>query len=568
MYKRQRKDSATAPAVSSVSGVTVTVGVPTGTRVLSVPQGGTIQAVIDTAKPGDTILIPPGRYNELLIMTTPVRLQGAGSGSVTIDAAKTPSRKIEDWRRRMQAFVTANPSYVLPGQPTGVQTSPSAEPTLFSTEEGPGLIVLGPSGTYQPDPSKPKYNPNVYRRINGYPNARVDGVTFTGGDMGGAIFINGYAHYFQVTNNRIVGNSGFYHGGIRSGYPNVTATGAATGLDAYVNANNDNMTIAYNQVMENGAFGGAGGGISLCTGSTSYQVTKNWICGNFTSGNGGGIGHLGYSNNGSIDHNTIIFNQTFDQSTFPGGAGIYVGGEAAVPLVNGATLSPGTGTVTIDSNLIQGNLAGAGEGGGIQAEFVNGADVATIGASNVDNKLSRLRNQGNQLHVYNNIIADNMAGLAGGGVSLQDVVLADIVNNTVVNNDSSATSGGAFPGGVTDQSNPLPGGVVSHAHSTGLTAAFAPYGLKAANQAAYATFSSPAPFENNIIVGARSFFAQVNLASLTLPSPYVLTQAATTSTTDLAVLGTGPASCAGAACFLNPRFSLLSANSNVAPYNI
>ncbi len=73
----------------------------------------------------------------------------------------------------------------------------------------------------------------------------------------------------------------------------------------------------------------------MCTGSDSYAITQNWICGNFsTSGDGGGIGHFGLSdgtyqridprlggdqdqywlidNIPLIADNTVIFNKNYD----------------------------------------------------------------------------------------------------------------------------------------------------------------------------------------------------------------------------------------------------------------
>jgi hypothetical protein len=54
-----------------------------------------------------------------------------------------------------------------------------------------------------------------------------------------------------------------------------------------------------------------------------------------------------------------------------------VGGQPAITpeAETGLMLSPGSGSVTIDANLIRGNLAGAGDGGGIRIERVNGQDI-------------------------------------------------------------------------------------------------------------------------------------------------------------------------------------------------
>ncbi len=45
------------------------------------------------------------------------------------------------------------------------------------------------------------------------------------------------------------------------------------------------------------------------------------------------------------------------------------------------------------------------------------------------------------MQITNNIIANNVAGLDGGGVSLLDALAVDFVNNTVMSNNSTATSG-------------------------------------------------------------------------------------------------------------------------------
>ncbi len=97
-----------------------------------------------------------------------------------------------------------------------------------------------------------------------------------------------------------------------------------------------------------------GGGISLYTGSTGYKVIGNYVCGNFALGTGGGIGHEGLSNNARIDGNTVVFNEGFEQTTTVSGGGIYIGGAPGI----GGALTPGSGNVTINDNLIHGNSGG------------------------------------------------------------------------------------------------------------------------------------------------------------------------------------------------------------------
>ncbi len=48
------------------------------------------------------------------------------------------------------------------------------------------------------------------------------------------------------------------------------------------------------------------------------------------------------------------------------------------------------------------------------------------------------------VNVTNNIIANNVAGWDGAGVSLQDALAVNIINNTIVSNDTTASSGVLF----------------------------------------------------------------------------------------------------------------------------
>jgi hypothetical protein len=146
--------------------------------------------------------------------------------------------------------------------------------------------------------------------------------------------------------------------------------------------------------------------------------------------------------------------------------------------------------VTVSSNLIQGNQAGAGDGGGIRAEFVNGLDVRRA-ANNPAGWY--------QLTLTNNKLVNNMAAMAGGGISLQDTVKASITGNTVANNDSTATAGTAFPPGSPNLSAPQPAGIVARAHSKLL---FNTIGAASGYKVPY---SNPV-LANNIVWHNRSFY--------------------------------------------------------------
>ena len=37
------------------------------------------------------------------------------------------------------------------------------------------------------------------------------------------------------------------------------------------------------------------GGVSICTGSDYYKFNYNWVCGNISTGDGGGVAHIGFT---------------------------------------------------------------------------------------------------------------------------------------------------------------------------------------------------------------------------------------------------------------------------------
>ena len=503
---------------STIAGITVTVGGPA----IQVAPGGSIQQAIDVASPGDLILVPPGEYEELVIMHTPVRLQGSGA-STTISAIKSPAEKIAAWRLDVEALHNQGKYHLLPAQEVGFGVA--GEPDVLFTEEGPGIIVLGLDGSGGT-------NNDTFAKNE----SRIDGLSITGSDNAGGIVVNGYAENLEMSNNRIFGNHGVYGGGIRVGHPFLVEQQGNNLI--YQDGFNDNIRIHHNLIAENGSGNGAGGGVSLYHGTDSYQVTDNTICGNFTQGDGGGIGHYGLSGgfgsgsavlSGLIANNTIMFNQSFNQGQGRNGGGIFIGGA---PGLSPGALSPGSGPVQILSNLIQGNQAGAGDGGGIATAAVNGADVEA--ASNRPSNWY-------PLDIVNNIVVNNMAGMAAGGIALQDTVKVNIVNNTVAHNDSTATTGEAFAPGSPNLSTAQPAGIVSRAHSTALEAE-----IHNNQKGTYGGFAKPYLL-NNIVWRNRSFFFEID--TTVEPAVYGLNSAATPYQ-DLAVLG--------ATGGLIPRFCLLT----------
>lgn len=179
---------------STVDGITLHVGGPVPVQVPN--DFATIQEAIDAASPGDLVLVGPGIYNELVIMWKPIRLQGSGAGSTTIDAnPATPANKITDWRTKAQSLVDSGDVFLLPGQ--GQQMGAGAP--LFVTEEGPGILVMG-NGL---DPAW-----GGFGTVGGESNSLIDGLQIKGGATGGAVFVNGYADNLVISNNLMQTNGG------------------------------------------------------------------------------------------------------------------------------------------------------------------------------------------------------------------------------------------------------------------------------------------------------------------------------------------------------------------------
>jgi len=432
---------------STELGVTLHVN-PTG-GVVHV-EGGSfypntpIQDAIDGASPGDLIIIEPGTYWENPIVYKPVTLQGSGAESTVLNAMPVPSEKVTSWNAKVnQLFADGS-------IPTDAAIFDATQPVGILVYANPGVLTSGSSVT-------------------------IDGLQITGASAGGGIHAAGNADYLEILNNKVKSNQGTHGGGITIGQ-------GEAGITA-----NLNVKIHHNHIVKNGGLTG-GGGVTIHDGSAHYQITDNLIMGNFTGFCGGGVAHIGLSDGGLIARNQIVFNEVFYGGELGGdGGGVYIASTfnpAAPP-----QLSAGAGSVTVNANLIQGNLAGSGFGAGICANAVNGQDVA-------DNPGDP--DQWHSLNIFNNMIVNNVAANAAGGIFLYDAVNVRIIDNTIANNDSSATAANAFTAGDFSQSNPQPAGVVSALHSPIL--------------ASYSgqEYSNPV-LADDIIYGNRSFYWDASL---------------------------------------------------------
>jgi Bacterial Ig domain/Abnormal spindle-like microcephaly-assoc'd, ASPM-SPD-2-Hydin len=578
----------------SVDTVTVTIGGKPPTRPAA---GQTIQSALDGAAPGDLIIVPPGTYNELLIMWKPVRLQGVGAASTIINANTHPAGKLDPWRQKVDCLF----GIALDGQPytaggganpydpTGAVGCPGTgwnyfsggpnnpqvdrvplegivgwdttvngnlaellqEPSLLGAYEGAGITALGkgvnippgstdvfgsgseagfPTGTTlltaancgKGTPGASGYVANPYPSNFQCNPSSIDGLTVSNASQGGGgIALHAWNHNMEIANNRVMNNAGTLSGGISIGQgefpeaylaPNSSIGNLAPGScqDSPI-ANtqlpycfNLHVNMHHNMITSNSSTGdelfsatpAGGGAVSFCTGADYYKFNYNWVCGNFSTGDGGGLAHLGFSYNGDIEHNTILFNQSINPTIPTNGGGLIVMGAApdGSTLVNGVQVECGTVTdvdcvpglsdgagpgLVVNANLFIGNSADSGSGGALRFQAINGADVPRFPA-NPERWYS--------VQVTNNIFANNVAGWDGAGLSLEDALAINVINNTFVSNDTTASSGILFstlgaplastqsPPPVTTtngtSSLPQPAGLVTMQNSPQLTSSF------------------------------------------------------------------------------------------------
>jgi hypothetical protein len=335
------------------------------------------------------------------------------------------------------------------------------------TGDANALCHTSSSNAANPFPSNYMCNPSS-----------IDGLGITDSSQGGGgIFVHAWGHNLQIANDRIYSNAGTLSGGINIGQGEfapeyISGANSATTLtpgscvaDNLVTTNaqlpyceNLNVNIHNNYISLNSSTGdelfsatpAGAGGVSLCTGADYYKFNFNWVCGNLSSGDGGGVGHIGFSYNGDIEHNSILFNQSLNPTIPANGGGLLAMGTPDIAPPCGTTTdqdcsnftpnqvlpSDGIGpNLVINANLIMGNSAESGSGGGLRLQNINGSDVLAF---------PNTPRQWFSPMITNNIIADNVAGWDGAGISLLDALNANIINNTIVSNSTTASAGVLF----------------------------------------------------------------------------------------------------------------------------
>ncbi len=366
---------------------------------------------------------PRGEYFENLVMASPVKLQGVGSGGFQGNAY-VPGTVLNAsgfagdtdlataWYTKVGGLTWDGNQNVSDGEAIYLLASSGGGNQAGQARNFGGSFHASIDGFDIQGGDQQGFPGNI-NSLNGIPTGLPANIT----TQGGAIFANAYVKNLQITNNVVENNGGGY-GTIRVGTPDLA------GADA--SQHNEGVRIADNRLVSNAGTNLAGA-VGLFGGSDGYEVSGNDICGNFSLEYGAGVSVYGFSPGGKIHHNRIYFNNSNDE-----GAGIMIAGALPATRTR-CPRAPGRWTST--HNLIQGNLAND-DGGGI-----------------------RFLMSGNYpMNVTNNTIVNNVSTHEGAGVAINDAPNVRLVNNTIMKNTTTATA-------VTSDGSPAPAGVSTSLNS-------------------------------------------------------------------------------------------------------
>ncbi len=375
-----------------------------------------------------TSLAPRGEYLENVIVDGRIHVQGVGPGGF-LGSQYVPGTIIDGSTFNPDGDTGTNWLNLLASLPyKGDPAVPDAAVVTFLSPTND----IGPSSSWRASfdgfQVTGGIQSNIVASLNTLTGANTTPYGAVGAliTQGGGIYVHANVDGLSLTDNVIVGNGGSYAGGIRVGTPYVG------------NNHNYGIVIAHNQVRDNGGTNLAGG-IGLFTGSNGYLVDANAVCGNHSSEYGGGISAFGYmgqttsstggsatigggnsftrSSGGQISHNRVWFNQSYDE-----GGGVMIAGELPPTPTD---LSPGTGPVSIDANVIQANLAND-DGGGIRLLQASGSNVGPRGLGRIS--------------ITNDTIVNNISAHEGGGIAIDDALFVDVTDTTVAKNITTATA--------------------------------------------------------------------------------------------------------------------------------
>ncbi len=368
-------------------------------EILNVPSANypTIQAAIDSALVGDTVMVDEGTYYEninfkgkAITVSSPFYVDGDSSH---IENTIINGSQHEDPD-------SGSVVYFVSGEDTNSVLC--------------GFTITGGTGTkaYFYD-DLCWYGGGVFCQSGGKiinniikENAIDVDVVLAGG--GGILAGWLSTEYVYIQGNKILSNS------VRNSW----ADGG--GISIFCSGKIIDNVIISNSVTSDGSWA-CGGGIE-CYGnntySTSVDIIDNQIENNQVHATGFGDirGHAGglryIETNGNINNNTFMNNSIESSNEATGGA-IFINACKTVSVFNNLILA----------NKINSTFRGTGGGLSYHGQSVSG-----------------------YAEIYNNIIIDNETGIAGGGMELDGTGNdeAVVMNNTILGNESSMSGGGVY----------------------------------------------------------------------------------------------------------------------------
>ncbi len=412
-------------------------------------QFNTLASAIQSASPGDTILILPSTRVEFIgkigidLTIVPAEadceteLLSANSETVIFDANGFSNDSTGGLAEiRGGAAVTIRHMWLRNASATNggvLAVTDGSTLTLddvivtdgAATENGGNIYVTSTAG-----------NPSRLNLIND--SSVYRGETTTGD--GGAVALYNSELYVVDGNIGVGSNNGFSvaandGGGVYASNSTITldttqsriiwnqAGGNGGGLHAV-----DSVIVATGSLIGNNSAGVDGGGIWAESSTLDFNGVE--ISQNETSRNGAGLYLQGIGTTAEFADTTITLNETTEPGLNSGGGGIF---------------ATGTGLVSLSESFVTSN-ASANWGGGIVIE--SGADLVVSGSSVSDNTCTGFgggilaRQSSSPVELDDAVVANNVAGSSGGGlVALFTVVTA---RNTLFQGNSADFAGGAL----------------------------------------------------------------------------------------------------------------------------
>jgi predicted outer membrane repeat protein len=429
-FVKKRVLSLTASLILAGVGILLTMWLlpPTPIHAADYTVGGvcgsTIQACIDFAAPGDTVIVPAGTWNESVTLGQPINLTGVNSATAIIQAV-SGQRVLTVTGAAIDSSVVISGLTFSGGDVSGGNTCYSGG----TTNCGGGILVT--------DNAQPTIqhviieNNNAYRGGGLYANEtgalHLDHVIFRNNTVlltGGGL----HAPNTPVT----VTNSVFQQNTTTDNVGGALVTGADYGVVAPVFISN--TTFLSNTAQCNGGI------FSICEAPAVYlfdqdvQIISSHFEGNSCAAancDGGGV----FMSTSFNDPSLSLVNSDFINNTAGGrGGGASVGNVMQMTVVNGR---------------FENNRALSDKGGGLDhSNFLIAANAAVSGTQFISNSAAL---DGGGLYSASDIAISsatferNSSGGDGGGLLIDFGGTGSSLNNTrFISNTSQSEGGGAF----------------------------------------------------------------------------------------------------------------------------